>query len=144
MPVRDRTVMRHRTICCHGARDAPRNVMSHFLAGLLVLGLASPAFAEPSGVDVITDRIRVHEARATVDLAAKLVDVAVQRVSGLKIAWDREVDAGHPVEAGRYASAHSEALAAQLRAQDALRLARAFLDESSEKLRSDVLRQQAE
>jgi|HubBroStandDraft_6_1064221.scaffolds.fasta_scaffold48201_3 hypothetical protein len=116
-----------------------------FLVGALVVGLGAPAFAEPSDPnDVVGDHDRVDQARAAVDLAAVLVDVAVQRVSELKIAWDREVAGGHPVEAGKYASAHSEALAAQLRAQDALRMARAFLDESREKLRSDGFRQQVE
>ncbi|HEX4453989.1 MAG TPA: hypothetical protein VH143_24165 [Kofleriaceae bacterium] len=112
-------------------------------ATVLVFGLAAPAMAEPSDPnDVAGDRSRAEEARKTVDVDAKLVDVEVHRVSDLKVAWDRAVAQGHPDEAGHFAKLHSDELENQRRAEAALRTARQFLNESRERLRADEFRQQ--
>jgi ribosomal protein L14E/L6E/L27E len=112
-------------------------------ATVLVFGLAAPAMAEPSDPnDVAGDRSRAVEARKTVDVDAKLVDVEVQRVSELKIAWDHAVAQGHPDEAAHFAKLHSEELANERRAEEALRTARQFLNEARERLRGDEFRQQ--
>jgi hypothetical protein len=95
-------------------------MMRSCLISLLLLG--SPVFAEPSD-----ETSAEAQAREVVDADAKLVDVEVQRVSDLKVAWDRAVANGHPDEAGRLAVAHAKALAAQRNAEAALRTARAYL-----------------
>jgi hypothetical protein len=113
------------------------------IASLIVAGLTGPALAEPADPNNVTsDRTRADTAARTVDLDAKLVDVDVQRVDALKVAWDRAIAQHHPEEAGRFAKAHAEALDAQHRGEDALRTARAYLAESREQLRADEFRQQ--
>jgi hypothetical protein len=119
-------------------------VMTRILfATVLVFGLAAPAMAEPSDPnDVAGDRSRADQARKTVDVDAKLLDVEVQRVTELKVAWDRAVAQGHPDEAAHFAKLHSDELENQRRAEAALRTARQFLNESRERLRADEFRQQ--
>jgi hypothetical protein len=119
-------------------------IMSRILfSTMLLVGLAAPAMAEPSDPnDVAGDRSRAEEARDVVKLDAKLVDVEVQRVDALKVAWDRAVAQNHPDEAGRYAKLHSDELQALRAAQAALRTAREFLNESRERVRADEFRQQ--
>jgi hypothetical protein len=119
-------------------------IMSRILfATMLLVGLAAPVMAEPSDPnDVAGDRSRADEARHTVDVDAKLVDVEVQRVSDLKVEWDHAVIKNHPDEAGRFAKLHSEELENLRRAQEALRTARQFLNQSRERLRADEFRQQ--
>ncbi len=63
-------------------------------------------------------------------------------MSELKVAWDRAVAQGHPDEAAHFAKLHSEELANQRRAEEALRTARQFLNESRERVRADEFRQQ--
>jgi hypothetical protein len=118
--------------------------MSRILfATMLLVGLAGPATAEPSDPnDVAGDRSRADEARKTVDVDAKLVDVEVQRVSDLKVEWDHAVIQNHPDEAGHFAKLHAEELENLRRAQAALRTAREFLNESRERLRADEFQQQ--
>ena len=119
-------------------------IMSRILfATVFVLGLAAPAMAEPSDPnDIAGDRTRADAARKTVDVDAKLVDVEVQRVNELKVAWDRAVREKHPDEAGHFAKLHSDELENQRRAEEALRTARQFLDQARERLRADEFRQQ--
>jgi hypothetical protein len=119
-------------------------IMSRILfATVLLVGLAAPAMAEPSDPnDVAGDRSRADEARHNVVVDAKLVDVEVQRVSDLKVSWDRAVRENHPDEAGRYAKLHSDELENLQRAREALRTAREILGESRERVRADEFRQQ--
>jgi hypothetical protein len=84
---------------------------------MIVLGLATPVFADP----------RVDQAHDAVDVAAKVVDLEVQHEWETRVAWDRAVAQHHPIEAGHFAVAHAEALAALRRAEDALRFARSYL-----------------
>jgi ribosomal protein L14E/L6E/L27E len=118
--------------------------MSRILfATMLLAGLAAPVMAEPSDPnDVAGDRSRAVQARHTVDVDAKLVDVEVQRVSDLKVEWDHAVIQNHPDEAGHFAQLHAQEVENLRRAQEALRTAREFLDESREQLRADEFRQQ--
>ena len=83
----------------------------------LVLGLVTPAFAES----------RIDQARTAVDLAAKVVDLEVQHEWETRVAWDRAVAHDNASEAGHYAMAHADALAALRRAEDGLRFARSYL-----------------
>jgi hypothetical protein len=83
----------------------------------VVLGLVTPAFAEP----------RIEQARTAVELAAKVVDLEVQHEWQTRVAWDRAIAHGDAAEAGRDAIAHADALAALHRAQDGLRFARSYL-----------------